>query len=850
MYRPFVTCDDPKGVVECGTIRKSKHVLQKMEEEHNKKMAGHRQQGNKKGSIEAAKLAMGKRRGDKEHYNNNTNNPSSFQLLEVSKGAQKLNKVVDSWSREGNKGYDGEGGSKEKMAKDLLKGALDLKESLVMLGKLQEASKYMAKLKKKQQQKESPDLVRTDAEFPLMRRVSSCREGGGGGGGFGDYQKPRHSYDGASSSGDYIDELRSAITDSFARQNLLSDDERAWLERRRIGVGSMVAQYSKAIVVHPTESSKVAKKERSSNLIARLMGLEEIHPPGSPTRIPQKRVDIEMPKLRKQQQQQQHDALLVKAAAAVHEAHRQQQQQQRSLKELLDTMEFRGLLLKGSSAKKEEDFKAHSQSNHQQLLSDIGSTPPIVLIKPFHVPESEKPFQQPMVYEEGEVVSSNLHARKVRVKEDNGGRSQRIDQEEVKRIVNGKNRMMMERKLRAEEAERRSISPGNGGSKEQKDSVPRVKEGNKSNNGKIRAGRPVKQEEKKEIVDKKVVKIQKVVASNEEAPVAKETVKVRNGVRTQDKGKVPTSRKMRSSEVGGIGSRSQSSQQQNATRDNAKGKKMEKKMVDEVTEVTQESTDLQEHKEDCNELELVGEIRPVEEESSSFNATVEQICRGGEETSSSEIPLEVEHCTESHSPQKIVPLETSDSRENVESAESKARIHFKTFLLSSQEFLTRVEELFPLTTVPSPNTILSTSTTFDPLDEKLSLDYANELIKCKSDPDSQARRDGLLLLTSCAGGALRKHVSLDQLVEEVCNGVETLQGYSNNYRVLGSGRQPRQATDSVNSILEKDVKSIGVVSGVWELGWRNGFSMEEAEHAVIDLETLILDQLIDEVFTT
>lgn len=35
------------------------------------------------------------------------------------------------------------------IAKDLLKGAFDLQESLVMLGKLQQASQHMAKLKKK-----------------------------------------------------------------------------------------------------------------------------------------------------------------------------------------------------------------------------------------------------------------------------------------------------------------------------------------------------------------------------------------------------------------------------------------------------------------------------------------------------------------------------------------------------------------------------------------------------------------------------------------------------------------------------------------------------------------------------
>ncbi|KAE8009146.1 hypothetical protein FH972_005599 [Carpinus fangiana] len=55
--------------------------------------------------------------------------------MEVSQGVQKLNWMFDLWT----KGVRFDGQSKD-IAEDLLKRALDLQESLIMLGKLQEAS--------------------------------------------------------------------------------------------------------------------------------------------------------------------------------------------------------------------------------------------------------------------------------------------------------------------------------------------------------------------------------------------------------------------------------------------------------------------------------------------------------------------------------------------------------------------------------------------------------------------------------------------------------------------------------------------------------------------------------------
>ncbi|GMP53754.1 hypothetical protein CsSME_00019128 [Camellia sinensis var. sinensis] len=120
IYRSFVTCDDPKGVIECRTIRKSKTSSKKsdkIERNHHSHKEGEEEMGSKNVAKDSP------------------SNPSCFQLMEVLKGAHKINQVIDSWSKRTSL----DGSSKE-ITKDLLKGALDLQESLMMLGKLQEAS--------------------------------------------------------------------------------------------------------------------------------------------------------------------------------------------------------------------------------------------------------------------------------------------------------------------------------------------------------------------------------------------------------------------------------------------------------------------------------------------------------------------------------------------------------------------------------------------------------------------------------------------------------------------------------------------------------------------------------------
>ncbi|XP_057764533.1 uncharacterized protein LOC130985530 [Salvia miltiorrhiza] len=300
VYRSFVTCDDPKGVADCNkTIRKSKKTQQKI-----KKTSPH---------------------GEEE---------LCFQVMEVSRGAERLNQVADR-------------PSSEHIATDLLRGALHLRHSLVMLGKLHKASDFIATKHKEKR--------------PLDLAVN---------GGGGDDDKPR-----VSASRDCYDELREVIRESFARQNLLPKEKL---------VCDVDRKHSELCVDLPSSSSSQASssslllsrssgcspsysvrhertKQGSSNLIAKLMGLEEVPYAAREEGIPFRRsplLDIDLPRPNKPQ-------FMVQKTV----------RERRTLEEIIETMQFKGILGR----------KSVDGSNALFLRKDLAAnSPPIVIMKPLH----------------------------------------------------------------------------------------------------------------------------------------------------------------------------------------------------------------------------------------------------------------------------------------------------------------------------------------------------------------------------------------------------------------------------------------------------------------------------------
>lgn len=373
VYRSFVTCDDPKGVLNCKKIKKSRTGSQQMDHKNES-------QRSRKNSNTA--MAYHTEREDmvSKGFTEEVHSQSTFQVMEVSRGAQKLNQMIDSWS----KGVIFDGQSKD-IAQDLLKGALDLQESLVMLGKSQEASLYMSQVRKKPHEKSESRRI---DEMEIRRTNSSpigdrnCSMG---------FQKPRISTDG--SSRNHIEELKKVIRDSLAKQNLLPNpttQETGYLHQRDLSSASEIPSTSSnqslnvdAYDLDSPDSSLSSKapqkKKKGPNLIAKLMGLEDLPSKTSQNtlqkhlereRISNQRrpiFDIDMPKGRKPQS----------IAQRVNP-------ERKTLKEILDTLQFKGLPRSNSIEELKPQSDHSDDSRSKQRVID--ETPPIVLIKPFRAP--------------------------------------------------------------------------------------------------------------------------------------------------------------------------------------------------------------------------------------------------------------------------------------------------------------------------------------------------------------------------------------------------------------------------------------------------------------------------------
>lgn len=538
VYRSFVTCDDPKGVVECGTIRKSKSSSQKME--HKNKIQKAKKTSDATFSSKAKKKEEMVSKGISEELLS----PSSFQLLEVSRGAQKLNQMIDAWSK--GKTFDGE--SKD-VAKDLLKGALDLQESLMMLGKLQEASQYMAWLKKKQKEKSDR---RMNDELGIERANSyhfgerNYRMG---------FQKPRLSADG--SSRDCFDELRNAIRDGLARQNLLpkrETEEKMGFHQRHLDSASEIASTSssQSSMTHTNNYSSTdsllssatqEKKAKSPNLIAKLMGLEEFPSKPLQKQLKNEKIssqqrpmfDFDMPKIRKPQSVRHHEKT-----------------EHGTLKEILETMHFTGLL-KSNSVKELKSYPHHSSDSHVQQ-SSMGNTPPIVLIKPLRGQflESKEPFA-PM-FQEKDVQDPKMMLTELKVK---GEFPYRTAERKEKVSKSGK----ISRKKEIEETPMKRPSK-----EEVTKEIKKIAEKPEEVKIKQRGGNKrnvIQQPQKKEVIDKKPDDNLKAMLTSGKL-AEKEIEKAKNVSSCRDQVKA-TATKIKKPESGSNVSKNQTHRQHNST---------------------------------------------------------------------------------------------------------------------------------------------------------------------------------------------------------------------------------------------------------------------------------------------
>ncbi|XP_068503414.1 uncharacterized protein [Phaseolus vulgaris] len=829
MYRPFMTCDDPKGVVECGAIRKYRTSSQKMKDKTKTRRPAETSLANKQDKEEKVSKGSAERCFD----------PSSLQLMEVSRGAQRLNNMIDSWSR--GLRYDG---SSEDIAKDLLKGALDLQESLLMLRKVQEASQHMASLKRRQNGK--PERGRFD-EMP-MDGTAHCDH-------FGEQSYPmgfqRHwpSADGSSSS--CTEELKKVIKESLISQNLFTTTE--GLDSASTFHSTNSSQSSVAWNDKLSDSSfspTTSRRERRSNLVAKLMGLEEAPSRSfpavmqkqleSPKILNQKRhvFDIDMPKLRKN-------------------VEKVNLERKMTLKEILETTHFNGLLKK--SPVREPNVQVHhSIDPHYKHCGDL---PPIVLMKPRCTPYQECVNSYQHVVPSEKLSLRNLKAKvgtsKVFQPKEDSTVGKRMEEHVSRRLAKEERTKLLRELVELKEKEIKPL--GNEKALEGKVKLPsHVSHKSHVNEtvdrkSKVKTIAPSRKMSEKEVSKSKhqqktlvpVVEVSKtkVVTKSQEdqAEISSTSTKIRkpqSGSRIE-KNEIPS----RKSTVSNSNTISKPKSQKISYSKEQKKKQMKKqrpavaepeaaKPVDEQLGQEEAISVAVSHKDDCPEIRIITTIThhlEMEHEEVYASANKIRVCEQNQSSSSDDYFM-----LKSERENDAILAEKAHDSINISETyckPDKESSELKYLLLTSQSFIEHAEKLLNLD-ADCPK-LLPKSETKEIANLTLYLDCANEVTELKSLQGSQAVNP---LLLTCAGNP-RLHTSLGRLVDEVCNAIEHLTSYSE-----------KLASDNIYAMMERDIKgNNGLINGIWNWGWRHGFSADEAEQVVIEVENLVLGGLIEEV---
>ncbi|KAI3814554.1 hypothetical protein L1987_14194 [Smallanthus sonchifolius] len=679
VYRSFVTCEDPRGVVEGKTIKVSKTGLTKMRSQKT----------------------------EKETQSKNSKEKEKLSLVEVKNGAQKLNEAIDSWS----KGVGFRSQQKD-IAKDLLKGALDLQESLMMLGKLQEAS-CMANFKKKQEKQSEEHFSRIGSD-----RFESFRSYDSG------YEKERKLANG--SSRDCFMELRKVIKEGLSKQNLLppnksyqetafpSKDTEGSAGKRKLQLSPDIASTSSSrssSMVYSTHeftssesfsSRATEEKSKGSNLIAKLMGLEEF-----PSKPPQKQLDIsskmrsvfdvDLPNTKKLQ-------FFIPKSDREH----------KSLDEIILVMQSKGLL------------RSNKQEIKQSSKRFIDDAPPIVLMKPQRLgPDNNKVkvYDNPI---------RRLHQEKAKTED-----------ESVKNRAKSK-------------------SPSNN----QKASVP-----------------VVTKPQRKQEIDKKIDKIQKMAPPVKKKPV--ENAKSTNLISKNDSlNQVKPQRSVHQNP------KSSSVLSTNKLRKQMKNIKIEKPVNETLTNI--------------------------------FNEVLQINSPNQEETQDSEARIK----------------ETENVRhQSLNEAYKKDSYHVRGIITGKDRYETRnkQEESAASDANEQKTRILKTISVFqdsEPANFELFHDCVNEFLEHENQRQNPLIQRSILPSRVC--------ISEDQMIREIEKNFENLRSY-------GKFSEESSNYDTVSGLLERDLNLTTVGGEWGTTGWKDGCTVNEIEETVLDLEKMVLSRLIDEM---
>lgn len=411
------------------------------------------------------------RESEKETSTMRRRDTSEAQLSRVSRGARELTRMIDSMSKSPNLN-----GQSKHFAGDLLRGSLDLEESLAMLSEIQEGSRRFGLQEPRfsvdgcytkrsefvgkfgyQEARHSVDgssrssveqMQRVSASMYRSKQRSGCDE------------KSRYSFDGSSRT----QELERMCQVRFKQSSRLTEEEIGDQEtskykkfglqdprlsvsgssRERIGELSRVIKESllqQNLLSRSPEDERTGRitssvsptpqptKAKGTNLVAKLMGLEEVpaqevehveyEDKKKPSNVSRPAIDIDRPKAKKLQ-------LVGEKKKA--------KPKQKSLQEIIEAMQFKGLL-KGTQFDIPRiiphPFDEMRWESFSRSFAGDKESPPIVIMKPLYLPQWERAEVQKTLLPDK--LSGNLIKEK-NVSDQDPAFSRSLERGEVKSI--------------------------------------------------------------------------------------------------------------------------------------------------------------------------------------------------------------------------------------------------------------------------------------------------------------------------------------------------------------------------------------------------------------------------------
>ncbi|CAL9190878.1 uncharacterized protein LOC135614815 [Musa acuminata AAA Group] len=732
-------------------------------------------------------------------------NSNDFQLLQVSREAHRLAQVIDSWSNSAN--IDSRS---QFFADDLLRGALGLQESLDMLKKCQDASRKMPRINSKQKQVEEI----CERELGSQRfAVSNYRNR---------LHESRSSAD--DFSRDCVEELKQVIKESLHKTNILSsssDDEKNSSSRSmRYGTSNHFEDKHLAKSTVPVTSicsTDNPRKARSSNLIAKLMGLEQARPEiVQPSKKEEKKncvnswrpgFDVEMPKAREMPFLAQDKC-----------------QKQHELDELIENMHFERRL---KQSQVEENglempfFGATEPKQCRRNLHNVEQLPPIVIMKSLHLRYQESDVEKGL---DRDKTSMQDRIQAVKLVRENSSYHKHV----LAKTLEAKEVKHMEKDVT--EPLPYYETPSSLFHKQQNKKAVTVQ---KKNTGEEKPSRlnVKKQEEKRVKATRIPISHPKISAvqekPNKELPVARtkasahvtatQNQDLKSPLRPISKAPIDCSRNRNRSGAKPIRKSAIAESVDDGKKRKENGKSIRSNKTNDVPEITGTSHGDDDFKQEGQDT------KPFDPDNVNKDHNI--FC---EATSKNNQDGKDYRLTEA--------VQLPDCNK-VDAAAAGTDDELKNVFLSSRSFVGCAKQFFNVDATEPVHHRSESADEVGKCDSKLLLDISEELMTWKY--HQQKHHLGHPLMQAKSWSRIT-YLSIDKLVEEIIDGIRKLSSYSKLDSVAAS-------EDSLYIRLERELTCKDpAVNSVWDIGWDNRICPEEADQVAEELGKQILSSLIRE----